>query len=114
MPPSWPKVTKGSFLYEATTSLWRFPDPPENSGDDLQRLPGAQGDGFVFAVLWLENVGVIVAPEARYRQALIFVPRDDDFPMEFAHIRIGRIDGNYKSILNPREPSSFRKRAGNS
>jgi hypothetical protein len=50
----------------------------------------------------LENVGVIVAPEARYRQALIFVPRDDDFPMEFAYIRIGKIDGNYKSIPNQR------------
>jgi hypothetical protein len=77
-------------------------------------VPGAQGDGFVFAILWLENVGVVVASEARYGQALIFVPGDDDFPMEFAHIRIGRIDGNDKSILNPTEPSSFRKRAGNS
>jgi hypothetical protein len=59
--------------------LWRFPDPPQNSGDDLPSVPGAQSDGFVSAILWLEHVGVVVAPEARYRQTIVFVPRDDDF-----------------------------------
>jgi len=81
-------------------SLWRYPNPPQNSGDDLPRMSGAERNGFVLVVLWLENIGMVVAPEARYGQALISVPGDDDFPMEFAQIRVGRIDGNYKSILN--------------
>jgi hypothetical protein len=82
------------------TSLWCYPNPPQNSADDLPRMSGAERNSFVLIVLWLENIGMVVAPETRYGQALISVPGDDDFPMEFAHISVGRIDGNYKSILN--------------
>jgi hypothetical protein len=50
-------------------------------------MSGAERNGFVIVILWLENVGVVVAPEARYGQALISVPGDDDSLMEFVHIR---------------------------
>jgi hypothetical protein len=44
--------------------LGGFADPPENSGNDLPGVLGAERDGFVLKVFWLQDFGVVEAAKA--------------------------------------------------